>query len=63
MSSTTLGAGADFTGEQRAVKTLRLSDARYRRLFETAPDGILMLDADAGRVVDANPSRKRPVLG
>ena len=48
----------NFTGEQRAVETLRLSDARYRRLFETAQDGILILDADTGQVVDANPFMK-----
>ena len=41
--------------EQRALETLRLSDARYRRLFETAQDGILILDAETGQVVDANP--------
>ena len=51
-------SGVRFTGEQRAVETLRLSDARYRRLFETAQDGILILDADTGQVVDANPFMK-----
>ena len=40
------------------METLRLSDARYRRLFETAQDGILILDADTGQVVDANPFMK-----
>jgi len=50
--------GLGFTGEQRAVETLRLSDARYRRLFETAQDGILILDAATGQVVDANPFMK-----
>jgi PAS domain S-box-containing protein len=48
----------NFTGEERAVETLRLSDARYRRLFETAQDGILILDAETGQVVDANPFMK-----
>ena len=28
---------------------------RYRRLFETAKDGILILDADTARITDANP--------
>jgi PAS domain S-box-containing protein len=50
--------GIGVTGEQRAVETLRLSDARYRRLFETAQDGILILDAATGQVVDANPFMK-----
>ena len=31
---------------------------RYRRLFETARDGILILDAETGQVVDANPFMK-----
>jgi PAS domain S-box-containing protein len=34
---------------------LRASEARYRRLFESAKDGILILDADNGRIVDVNP--------
>jgi diguanylate cyclase (GGDEF)-like protein/PAS domain S-box-containing protein len=35
--------------------TLEESEVRYRRLFETAKDGILILDGDTGRIVDANP--------
>jgi two-component system cell cycle sensor histidine kinase/response regulator CckA len=35
--------------------TLKDSELRYRRLFETAQDGILIIDADTGRIVDANP--------
>jgi PAS domain S-box-containing protein len=31
------------------------SEKRYRRLFESAKDGILILDADSGKVVDVNP--------
>ena len=31
------------------------SELRYRRLFESAKDGILILDAETGMVVDANP--------
>jgi len=34
---------------------LNLSELRYRRLFETAQDGILILDAKSGRIIDANP--------
>ena len=30
-------------------------DQRYRRLFEAALDGLLILDGESGRVVDANP--------
>jgi two-component system, cell cycle sensor histidine kinase and response regulator CckA len=34
---------------------LRESEARYRRLFETAQDGILILNAQSGLIVDVNP--------
>jgi two-component system cell cycle sensor histidine kinase/response regulator CckA len=36
-------------------EALRESEASYRRLFETAQDGILIIDADTGRITDANP--------
>ena len=35
---------------------LQASAIRYRRLFETAKDGILLLDSDSGRVTDVNAS-------
>ena len=34
---------------------LETSELRYRRLFETAQDGILILDAIDGKIMDANP--------
>ena len=34
---------------------LRKSELRYRRLFETAKDGILILDAQTGCIDDVNP--------
>ena len=39
----------------REEKLLQESEKRYRRLFESAQDGILILDAGTGRVVDVNP--------
>jgi diguanylate cyclase (GGDEF)-like protein/PAS domain S-box-containing protein len=45
---------AGYTLEQRYAR-LKDSEVRYRRLFETAKDGILILDGDTGRIVDANP--------
>src|SRR6202140_4378921 len=33
----------------------RVSELSYRRLFEAAKDGILILDVDTGRISDANP--------
>ena len=44
--------------EARSVEALKASGLLYRRLFETAQDGILILDADTGQVVDANPFMK-----
>lgn len=44
--------------ETRIEHAIRASELRYRRLFETAQDGILILDADTGQVVDANPFMK-----
>jgi len=38
-----------------APKALRVSEARYRRLFETARDGILILNADTAQIEDVNP--------
>ena len=37
------------------VEALQESEKRYRRLFESAKDGILILNADTGQVVDVNP--------
>ena len=36
-------------------KALRVSEARYRRLFETAQDGILLLNAETAQIEDVNP--------
>jgi len=43
---------SDRTGVEQA---LRNSELRYRRLFETARDGILILNADTGLISDVNP--------
>ena len=44
-----------ITERKRIEDALKVSEVRYRRLFETAKDGILILDADTGRITDANP--------
>lgn len=40
---------------QRAEASLRVSETRYRRLFEAARDGILILDALTRKITDVNP--------
>jgi len=46
---------SDITDRKQIEHDLKASEVRYRRLFETAKDGILLLDADTGRITDANP--------
>lgn len=41
--------------ENSAIKALRFSESRYRRLFETAQDGILLLNAETAQIEDVNP--------
>ncbi len=39
----------------QVAEALHASELRYRRLFESAKDGILILDANTGKVADVNP--------
>ncbi|MCX6692421.1 MAG: PAS domain S-box protein [Methanoregula sp.] len=45
----------DITQRKLAEEAMHASEIRYRRLFETAQDGILILDADTGQIVEVNP--------
>ena len=49
----------DITGRRMAQEGMRISEIRYRRLFEAAHDGILILDPDTARIIDANPFMTR----
>ena len=40
---------------KNALYALQASETRYRRLFETAQDGILILNAETGEINDVNP--------
>ena len=42
-------------GHKQIEHRLTASEVRYRRLFETAQDGILILNAKTGRIADVNP--------
>jgi len=41
--------------ETRSEQAVRASERNYRRLFEAAKDGILILESDTGRISDVNP--------
>jgi PAS domain S-box-containing protein len=45
----------DITEYKRTESELRMFESRYRRLFQTAKDGILILNAETGKIVDVNP--------
>lgn len=47
---------AEIAERKRAEERLRLSENRYRRLFESAIDGILLVDPRSGAIIDANPA-------
>jgi PAS domain S-box-containing protein len=42
-------------GSRRITDRIRASEMQYRRLFESAQDGILILDADSEKIIDVNP--------
>jgi PAS domain-containing protein len=45
----------DVTEPRGKEEELKASEVRYRRLFETAQDGILILDGETGKIIDVNP--------
>ncbi|HEX3133844.1 MAG TPA: PAS domain S-box protein, partial [Planctomycetota bacterium] len=50
---------SDNSRRQRAATVLGESELRYRRLFESASDGVLLVDAATARVMEANPAFTR----
>ena len=49
----------DITERKKLEETLRTSESRYRRLFEAAQDGVLILDPNTQKIIDANPFMTR----
>ncbi len=45
----------DITGRKRDEDAVRVSEIRYRRLFEAAHDGVLLMDPATRKITDANP--------
>jgi PAS domain S-box-containing protein/putative nucleotidyltransferase with HDIG domain len=42
-------------GDKSLTEALKSSELRYRRLFESAQNGILIIDFKSGKIIDANP--------
>jgi PAS domain S-box-containing protein len=45
----------DISSHKRGEDALRASEIRYRRLFEAANDGVLLMDPATRKITDANP--------
>jgi diguanylate cyclase (GGDEF)-like protein/PAS domain S-box-containing protein len=45
----------DRKADLEDTQNIKTSELRYRRLFEAAQDGILLLDAETGMITDVNP--------
>ena len=49
----------DITEHKRLENLLEESEERYRRLFETASDGIVLLEKREGKITHANPATEK----
>lgn len=49
----------DITVQREDQEKMRRSEIRYRRLFEAAHDGVLLIDPCTSRIIDANPFMTR----
>ncbi len=49
----------DITARKSANEQIRISEIRYRRIFEAAHDGILLVDPATKRIIGANPFMTR----
>ncbi|HYQ91542.1 MAG TPA: PAS domain S-box protein, partial [Candidatus Competibacteraceae bacterium] len=51
----------DITQLKQAEEALRISETKYRKLFEEAIDGIGLADLETGLIIDCNPALARMV--
>lgn len=49
----------DITEQKLAEEAKKISERRYQRLFESAMDGLLIMDADTAMIIDINPSLEK----
>jgi PAS domain S-box-containing protein len=48
--------GIDVTARRKAEDALKISELRFRRTFETAKDGLLLVDRDTWKILKVNPA-------
>ena len=53
------GIGRDITERKRREAELESSREQYRKLVDTAPDAIFIVDTETGRIVDTNEAAER----
>ena len=46
----------DITERMQVEEQLREKEAEYRRIFEATSDGLIIIDLESGRIVEANPA-------
>ena len=51
-----IGANRDITEEKKAEQAMRESEAKYKAIFESAREGILVVDIETKRLKFANPA-------
>lgn len=51
----------DITEKKRLENLFADSETRYRRLFETANDGIVLLEKQEGKIIQANPAFEKMI--
>ena len=54
-----VGVAIDITERKQAEEALRNAEARYRILFEQSPNGVLLIDLETGRTIEANETARR----
>lgn len=54
-----VGTGVDVTAETAAHRALEASEARFKLLFDAAPEALTVFDLETFRIVDANQEAQR----
>jgi PAS domain S-box-containing protein len=55
LTSKIIGTSQDITKQELAQQAIKSSEIKYRRLFETSKEGVILLDSSTGIISDINP--------